>query len=117
VNAPPLAAGLVVLLLGLGSAGHAAEFTCAGGNVVCLIAAVRSANSLGEPSMIQLAEGTYTLTEVDNATDGPNGLPSTRCWRESPRRTKSLRGSTISPRRSSRISSSTAWTPRPAGST
>jgi len=73
-----VAFGAVLLLVvaGRGSLAQAAEFTCSGGNVACLIAAIRSANGLGEASTIRLAEGTYTLTAVDNDTDGPNGLPS-----------------------------------------
>lgn len=67
---------LVVFLVGLGSSAHAAEFTCAAGNVACLITAIREANGLSGPSTIRLTQGTYTLTAVDNETDGPNGLPS-----------------------------------------
>jgi hypothetical protein len=67
---------LLLVVAGRGSLGQAAEFMCSGGNVACLVAAIRSANGLAEPSIISLAEGTYTLTAVDNDTDGPNGLPS-----------------------------------------
>ena len=70
---------VVVVLMGvLGPwhSGQAAEFTCAGGDVTCLIAAINAANANGEANTITLAVGTYTLTAVDNETAGPNGLPS-----------------------------------------
>jgi hypothetical protein len=44
--------------------------------VACLIAAIKEANANGQTNTIRLAAGTYTLTEVDNTTEGPNGLPS-----------------------------------------
>ena len=69
-------ATLVVLVLALGGVGQAAEFSCPASDVACLVAAVRAANAVSEPSTIQLADGTYTLTAVDNDTTGPNGLPS-----------------------------------------
>jgi hypothetical protein len=58
--------------------GHAAEFTCPAGDsgVTCLIAAIHEANANGEENTLRLKAGTYTLTAVDNDTDGPNGLPS-----------------------------------------
>jgi hypothetical protein len=76
----------VLVVFGLGSTAPAAEFTCTGGNVACLVAAIRAANALTEPSTIRLAAGVYTLTAVDNTTDGPNGLPSVT-------RTLSIQGS------------------------
>ena len=55
----------------------AAEFTCAEGDVACLIDTITAANANGETNTITLAAGTYTLTAVNNTTvDGPNGLPS-----------------------------------------
>ena len=72
----------VVAVIALGLAlvpplrAHAATFTCGAGNVDCLIAAIHEANANGEENTITLAAGTYTLTTVDNDTDGPNGLPS-----------------------------------------
>jgi hypothetical protein len=54
----------------------AATLTCAAGDVACLIAAIHIANSTPEADTIQLTSGTYTLTTVDNMTDGANGLPS-----------------------------------------
>jgi hypothetical protein len=44
--------------------------------VACLIAAINTANVNGEVNTIRLESGTYTLTAIDNATDGSNGLPS-----------------------------------------
>jgi len=45
--------------------------------VAALINAITTANGNGEADIINLAaDGTYTLTAVDNNTDGPNGLPS-----------------------------------------
>jgi hypothetical protein len=55
---------------------YAATFSCAAGNVACLIAAIHAANATPVPDTIQLAAGTYLLTTVDNTTDGANGLPS-----------------------------------------
>jgi hypothetical protein len=75
VSAPFLVT-LVALLLVSGGVGQAADFGCAGGDARCLVAAIRGANGSPGLSTIFLAEGTYTLTAVDNDTDGPNGLPS-----------------------------------------
>jgi hypothetical protein len=55
---------------------HAAEYTCAAGDVACVITALHAANATGEADTITLAAGTYSLTAVDNDTEGPNGLPS-----------------------------------------
>ena len=65
-------------LLGLPchSPAQVAEFTCAAGDVACLIEALTQANSNGVATTITLEAGTYTFTEVNNTTDGPNGLPS-----------------------------------------
>jgi hypothetical protein len=62
--------------LALSQPGQAAEFTCASGDVVCLIKALREANANDEAHTITLEAGTYPLTTVDNNTDGSNGLPS-----------------------------------------
>jgi hypothetical protein len=71
---------MVVAALGLALAlSHGAQaktFRCGAGDVSCLIDAINTANANGQTNMIRLAAGTYTLTEVDNTTDGPNGLPS-----------------------------------------
>ncbi len=58
------------------SASEAATYTCSGGDVSCLIATINAANANGQVNTIRLAEGIYTLTAVDNGSDGPTGLPS-----------------------------------------
>ena len=68
--------GLLVGLLSLARTSQAADFACPAGDVACLIAAINTANANGEANTIRLKAGTYTLTAVDNDTDGPNGLPS-----------------------------------------
>jgi hypothetical protein len=77
-----LKSGLLVALLigalGLAQPLQAAEFTCASGNVACLIDAINQANANGEANRITLRRGTYTLTAVDNGSGLPgdvNGLP------------------------------------------
>src|SRR5262245_59929751 len=70
---------LVVLVGGLGRArpSQAADFSCAAGDVACLIKAITTANANGEANTITLAAGTYRLTAADNFIDGvPTGLPS-----------------------------------------
>ena len=71
-----LALTMGILLISAVRICTAATFTCGTGDVTCLINAMRAANGTAEPDTIRLAAGTYTLTAVDNATDGPNGLPS-----------------------------------------
>src|SRR5437016_330136 len=66
----------LVVALGLARPGGAAVFTCAAGDVACLIAAINTANANGEVNLIRLESGAYTLTAENNFTDGPNGLPS-----------------------------------------
>jgi hypothetical protein len=68
--------GLLVSLVSLAPPSQAADFVCASGAVACLIDAINQANANGEANTITLEAGTYTLTAVDNNTDGPNGLPS-----------------------------------------
>src|SRR5262245_36511088 len=58
--------------LGLAQPLRAAEFTCASGNVGCLIDKINQANANGQANRITLRRGTYTLTTVDNDF---NGLP------------------------------------------
>jgi hypothetical protein len=55
---------------------QAKTFHCGAGDVACLIAAINEANANGTKNTIRLEAGTYTLTAIDNNTDGPNGLPS-----------------------------------------
>jgi hypothetical protein len=50
--------------------------SCAAGDVACLRAAIHAANTHGDARTLTLEAGTYTLTAVDNWTDGANGLPS-----------------------------------------
>src|SRR5262245_38315424 len=54
----------------------AETFHCGAGDVQCLIDAINTANANGTENTIRLEAGTYTLTAVDNNTEGPNGLPS-----------------------------------------
>jgi hypothetical protein len=67
---------LLLSLLSLAHPSQAADFACTAGDVTCLITAINTANANGEANTITLEAGTYTLTAVDNTTDGPNGLPS-----------------------------------------
>jgi hypothetical protein len=54
----------------------AAIINVADGDVAGLIAAINTANTNGQSDVINLAaNGTYTLTAVDNSTNGANGLP------------------------------------------
>jgi uncharacterized protein DUF4214 len=84
-----LVVGLIVLIFA--PPGRAVELSCPTEDVPCLIAAIHTANASGQPSTITLVGQTidtstgpislparYTLTSVDNETDGPNGLPSVR---------------------------------------
>lgn len=49
---------------------------CGAADVQCLIAAINDANADPHKTTIRLAGGTYALTNIDNDTNGPNGLPS-----------------------------------------
>ena len=62
--------------LAMGRPAQAAVFNIASGDAAALIAAINTANGNGKNDTINLAAGTYTLTKVNNDTDGPNGLPS-----------------------------------------
>jgi hypothetical protein len=66
----------VMLALTVTGYAHANTFTCDAGDIPCLITAINDANANGQPNTIRLAAGTYTLTSVDNNTNGANGLPS-----------------------------------------
>src|SRR5438067_4592159 len=67
----------LLAILGLSHTVQAADFTCTGGDVACLIAAINTANVNGQANAITLAAGRYSLTAADNIIDGvPNGLPS-----------------------------------------
>ena len=65
-----------VLLLSLAPSSQAADFTCAAGDVACLIDAINQANANGEANTITLEAGTYTLTAAADNTGGFFGLPS-----------------------------------------
>src|SRR5262249_45318476 len=72
--------GSLLVMAFIGAGGpvpvHAAEFFCSSGNVTCLIAAINQANTQAGPDTINLDPGTYTLTSINNVTNGNNGLPS-----------------------------------------
>jgi hypothetical protein len=55
---------------------YSAVFNISSGDVAGLISAINAANSNGEENTIYLAPGVYSLTAVNNSTNGPNGLPS-----------------------------------------
>ncbi len=66
--------GLAIIIVALEPV-HAAVFNCPAGDVGCLIDAINTANSNGEDDTINLESSTYTLTDVNNINNGPNGLP------------------------------------------
>jgi parallel beta helix pectate lyase-like protein len=70
------AMAVVGLALALPPPVQADTFDCGAGDVQCLIAAINDANANGQENTIRLEAGIYTLTNVDNDTNGPNGLPS-----------------------------------------
>jgi CSLREA domain-containing protein len=71
----PLVIGSVLLLAGA-TANATVVTNIANGDVAALKAAISTANTNGDADVINLAaKGTYILTTVDNATNGPNGLP------------------------------------------
>ena len=53
----------------------AAEFSCLGGDVSCLIASINSANQTTGKHTIALGPGIYTLTVIDNTVNGNTTLP------------------------------------------
>jgi len=68
---------LAALALTVVPPAQADTFNIVDGDVSGLITAINTANGNTAPDTITLAAGgTYTLTVVDNSTDGPNGLPS-----------------------------------------
>jgi len=72
---PVAAVATLGLALALPHSVQAKTFYCAAGDVTCLIDAINQANTQGDKNLIRLQAGTYTLTAVDNDTEGPNGLP------------------------------------------
>jgi hypothetical protein len=74
---PGLVGSLVLVALTLPRGVDGKTFMCAAEDVSCVIQAINEANANGHArNTIRLAEGTYTLMNVDNQTDGSNGLPS-----------------------------------------
>ncbi len=71
---------LPLVIVGTLSWGHwskSATFNIANGDVAGLITAINTANTNNQNDDINLAaNGTYTLTNVNNMNDGPNGLPT-----------------------------------------
>jgi len=69
---------IVIAVFGLAAFIHAdaAVFNCPADDVACLISAINLSNAASGKHTINLDPGTYTLTEKNNTTDGPNGLPS-----------------------------------------
>jgi len=65
----------IILALLLPHAVNAAVFNVSAGDVTGLINAITAANGSPGPNTINLAASTYTLTVVNNTTDGANGLP------------------------------------------
>ena len=70
-----------LVMLAIGSpCSQAADLACTAGDVACLIDAITTANANGEANTLTLEAGTYTLTAVENITEGSpnerNGLPS-----------------------------------------
>ena len=53
----------------------AAQFSCSGGDVTCLIASINSANQRAGKHTIHLASGVYTTTAIDNTVNGNTALP------------------------------------------
>src|SRR5262249_17585068 len=66
-------AGVLLGMLSVAIPSPAADFSCATGDVACLIAAITQANANGEANTITLEAGTYTLTAINNDPDDPNG--------------------------------------------
>ncbi len=72
----PITLLCIFMVIGWVKVGNSAEFHCAAGDIACLITSIETANTNGETNTISLEAGTYTLTTVNNETEGPNGLPS-----------------------------------------
>jgi len=66
----------LVFALALARPIQAVVLTCPSGDVACLIQAINTANENGQENTIELEAGIYSLTAINNMTDGPNGLPS-----------------------------------------
>ncbi len=71
--------GLILITAALIATPHSAraeDFVVANGDPQNLIDAINAANANGEPDRIFCDEYNFRIAEVDNMTDGPNGLPS-----------------------------------------
>lgn len=55
---------------------EAATVDCGAGDVQCLVDAINRANADPHHTTIRLAGGTYSLSAIDNLTNGANGLPT-----------------------------------------
>jgi hypothetical protein len=68
----------LMLLVALLTPGlYAAEYSCASGDVTCLIASINDANAVSGEHIISLEPGSYTLLTINNISDGrETGLPS-----------------------------------------
>src|SRR5882724_763497 len=75
VGSVPVVTALV-FALALARPIQAVVLTCPSGDVACLIQAINTANENGQENTIELEAGIYSLTAINNMTDGPNGLPS-----------------------------------------
>jgi hypothetical protein len=77
VNGFLLGLSLWLLLLLWAASGHAATFSCVGGDVGCLSTAITMANANGETNTITLGPGTYTLTTPATLSTGLPVITST----------------------------------------
>ncbi len=66
----------IVIILAVAQPVYAKVFKILSGDFAALINAINTANSNVQQNTINLAAGTYSLTAVDNNTDGANGLQS-----------------------------------------
>jgi len=67
----------MVLAVSIAHVAQARTFRCGNQDVQCLILSIDEANANGHgKNTIRLEGDTYTLRDVNNDTDGPNGLPS-----------------------------------------
>ena len=73
----PLLAFNTLFAITMARSADAGVWSCHAEDIGCLRNAIIVANSNGESTnTIRLAAGIYTLSDVDNDTNGPNGLPS-----------------------------------------
>ena len=78
-SVPTRICSFAAVLMCMSGAAQSATFNISGGNVASLISAINTCNTNNEDDTINLtAHATYSLTAVNNSTDGPNGLPVIR---------------------------------------